>query len=88
MQPHIILFEELAPYQISKLDKEIFFNQAEVRSLISKIVADKREAIKKDPKEGEQGDMLSIMLRDPLFENNDDRIINESMTFFFAGTIS
>jgi cytochrome P450 len=59
-----------------------------VRNLISKIVTAKREAIKNDPKEGEQGDLLSIMLRDPLFENNDDRIINESMTFFFAGTIT
>ena len=32
--------------------------------------------------------MLSIMLRDPLYENDDDQIVNESMTFFFAGTIS
>jgi cytochrome P450 len=52
------------------------------------MVAEKREAIKKDPKEGEKGDLLSIMLKDSLFENNDEQIINESMTFFFAGTIS
>jgi cytochrome P450 len=52
------------------------------------MIAEKREAIKKDPKEGEKGDLLSIMLKDPLFEENDEQIINESLTFFFAGTIS
>jgi cytochrome P450 len=52
------------------------------------MIAEKREAIKKDPKEGLKGDMLSIMINDPLFEKDDEQIINESMTFFFAGTIS
>ena len=28
------------------------------------------------------------MLKDPLFENNDERIVNESLTFFLAGTIT
>ena len=32
--------------------------------------------------------MLSIMLIDPLYENNDEYIINESLTFYFAGTIT
>lgn len=41
------------------------------------MIAEKREAIKKDPKEGEKGDLLSIMLKDPLFEENDEQIINE-----------
>lgn len=52
------------------------------------MVAEKREAIKKDSKEGEKGDLLSIMIKDTLFEKDDEQIINESMTFFFAGTIS
>ena len=52
------------------------------------MIAEKREAIKKDPKEGLKGDMLSIMINDPLFEKDNEQIVNESMTFFFAGTIS
>ena len=44
--------------------------------------------MKKDPKEAEKVDLLTIMLKDPLFENNDEQIINESMTFFFAGTLT
>ena len=52
------------------------------------MIADKRELVKKDPKEGEKGDLLSIMIKDPIFENNDEQIINESMTFFFAGTLT
>ena len=31
---------------------------------------------------------MSIMLKDPLFENNDEQIVNESLTFFFAGTLT
>jgi hypothetical protein len=32
----------------------------------------KREAIKKDPTEADKGDLLTIMLKDPLFENSDE----------------
>jgi cytochrome P450 len=28
------------------------------------------------------------MIQDPLFENNDDQIVNESLTFFLAGTLT
>ncbi len=53
------------------------------------MIAAKREMIKKDPKAGEkEGDLISIMLRDPLFENNDEMIVSESLTFFFAGTFT
>ena len=52
------------------------------------MIRDKRELVKKDPKEGEKGDLLSIMIKDPIFEYNDEQIINESMTFFFAGTLT
>ena len=35
-----------------------------------------------------KSDLLSIMLNDPLFENNDDIILNESLTFFLAGSLT
>ena len=52
------------------------------------MVIERREALKKNPSEVATGDLLSIMLSDPLFENNDDHIIDESLTFFIAGTIT
>ncbi len=53
------------------------------------MIAAKREINKKDPKAGEkEGNLLSIMLRDPLFDNNDEMILNESLTFFFGGTVT
>jgi cytochrome P450 len=48
----------------------------------------RREAIKRDPSMADSGDLLSIMLNESLFENNDDQIIDESLTFFIAGTIT
>jgi hypothetical protein len=36
------------------------------------MITAKREALKKDSNEGDQGDLLSIMLKDSLFENNDE----------------
>jgi len=35
-----------------------------------------------------QGNLLSIMLLDPLFDNNDKTIIDESISFFIAGTLT
>ncbi len=52
------------------------------------MILKRRAAIKNDPKEGDKGDLVSIMLKDPLFENNDEQIVNESLTFFFAGTLT
>jgi cytochrome P450 len=34
------------------------------------------------------GDLISIMLQDPLFQDSDNDILNEAMTFFFAGTLT
>lgn len=32
------------------------------------------------------GDLLSILLEDPLFKDDDEMIIDEILTFFFAGS--
>ncbi len=86
-QPHLILFPELAPYYISKLDKDIAFNQDQVRNRIRTMIIEKQEAIKKNPTEADKGDLLSIMLKDPLFES-EEQIVNESLTFFLAGALT
>ncbi len=71
-QPHLLLFKELAPYYISNFDKELAFNQDQIRNFIRKMIEDRRNEIKENPKLGDRGDLLSIMIQDPLFENNDD----------------
>jgi hypothetical protein len=35
-----------------------------------------------------KSDLLSIMMQDPLFKDNDESIINESISFFIAGTLT
>lgn len=87
-QPHLLFFSELIPYYISQFDKELAFNQDQLRGLIRKMIAERREAIKKDPQVGKRGDLLSVMLQDPVFENDDEQIINESLTFFIGGTLT
>ncbi len=52
------------------------------------MIADRREAMKKDPQVGKRGDLFSVMLQDPVFENDDEQIINESLTFFIGGTLT
>jgi len=34
----------------------------------------------------EAGDLLSILLEDPLFKDDDEMITDEILTFFFAGS--
>lgn len=42
----------------------------------------------KDPKFIDRGDLISILLKDELFKDDFKMIIDESLTFFFAGSQS
>ena len=52
------------------------------------MIVERREVLKNDPSQNSRGDLLTIMLNDSLFQNSDDQIINESVTFFLAGTLT
>ncbi len=52
------------------------------------MIIERRSALIKDPSLNSKGDLLTIMLNDPLFKDNDEQIINESITFFLAGTLT
>lgn len=45
----------------------------------------KREAMK-NPDYVDQGDLLSIMLNEDIFQGADEIIVDECFTFFFAGS--
>jgi len=52
------------------------------------MITERRQSMKSDASLATKGDLLSIMLQDPLFMENDEQIINESITFFLAGTLT
>lgn len=57
-----------------------------IRDVIEGIVERRREALRKDPSLAEAGDFLTILLCDDVFKNDNKRIIDETLTFFFAGS--
>ena len=58
-----------------------------LRAFISGIVEKRREELAKDPSLlSDKGDFLTILLTEPHFKDNERRIIDECLTFFFAGS--
>ena len=57
-----------------------------MREFISKIVEKRRLALKQNPELAQEGDFLTILLIEPHFKDNNSRIIDECLTFFFAGS--
>jgi hypothetical protein len=54
--------------------------------VIESLIDRRKEAMKKDKSLAEKGDFLTILLCDDLFKDDKKRIIDETLTFFFAGT--
>lgn len=84
--PHIILFPFLADTYIFPYERCYQKNAKIIRNQIQKIVDKRRQAIKRDPKLAEAGDFLTILLTDDLFKDDNKRIVDEALTFFFAGS--
>jgi len=55
-----------------------------VRNIVGKIINKRREANINEPIERQ--DLLAILLKDPLFNKNDEVMIDELLTVFFAGS--
>ncbi|CDW76725.1 cytochrome p450 [Stylonychia lemnae] len=83
-QLHLMIFPELLPIYITKHDKELEFNLNQVIDYIKNLIRDKKEKFAQTGQyEGE--DLLTIMLQDELFKQDDRMIIDECLTFFNAG---
>ena len=50
------------------------------------MIEKRQKEIEKDPSLKEKGDFLTILLCDPHFKNREMRVIDECLTFFFAGS--
>ena len=86
--PHIFFFPFFANTFITPWERQTRQKAVWLREVIGQIVDRRREAIKKDPSLKEVGDFLTILLTEPFFMNDNKRIIDECLTFFFAGTES
>ena len=60
-------------------------NCGNLRTLFHDLVRERRKANKERPEENKD-DLISILLSDELFCNDDEMIVDECLTFFFAGT--
>jgi cytochrome P450 len=78
---HVFFFSGFAQYYLLPYERDIQANCHAIRALFQKMV-EKRRA---DPSVG-KGDLLSILLSDSLFNMDTEMIIDECLTFFFAGS--
>ncbi|TNV80191.1 hypothetical protein FGO68_gene8755 [Halteria grandinella] len=67
----------------TKEDRELLRNVKAVRDYCKQIINDRRANPLKD---GETADLLSILLEDEVYHNNDEVIVDECITFFLAGS--
>jgi cytochrome P450 len=85
--PHLLLFPQLCDVYITPWEREQKANAVALRNLIEDIIDKRKKAFEEDPSLIEQySDLLTILLVDPHFKNNKKRIIDECLTFFFAGS--
>ena len=80
--PHVILFPFLADWYILPHERDIQANALAVRNVVRQVIDTRR----KQQTEIGRGDLLSIMLGDPIFSENDEVMIDELLTIFFAGS--
>ena len=57
-----------------------------LRDFFGQIAERRRAAIKKDPILADSGDFVTILLTEELFRDHNERIVDECLTFFFAGS--
>ena len=86
VSPHIVLFPALASYHITSFERDQARNAKALRDFVEVIINERREAIKKDPELAKAGDFLTILVADEHFKDRSERIIDECLTFFFAGS--
>ena len=85
-RPHVFFFPILASVFLTPAERALQANAGFLREFVGEIVERRRNAMMKDPSLKESGDFLTILLTEPLFMNDNERIIDEAFTFFFAGS--
>lgn len=84
--PHIVFFPFLASWQITPFERDQKRNAKALRDFCQEIIEKRRAVIEKNPEAGKAGDFLTILLVEEHFKNRNERVIDEVLTFFFAGS--
>ncbi len=84
VNPCIFFFPSLTSSFRLTGNSEILKNAALVRTQIREMVADRKSGKTKSRFEG--ADLLSILLTDEIFQASPEGIVDEILTFFFAGS--
>ena len=84
--PLVLYFPILRDMYVLPYEREILANCIEIRKVIKQIIKNRRAALLKDPNLKDKGDFLQILLDDETTRNDEELIIDECLTFFFAGS--
>ena len=84
--PHVCFFPILRDIYIFPYEREVLANCREIRKAIAEIVNKRRKDCQADQSLKSKGDFLQILLEDETTKNDNELIIDECLTFFFAGS--
>jgi cytochrome P450 len=83
MQPHVFLFRSFLTLNVTPLDRLVKRNALRVRAALRKFMEDRRSGKNKS---ADGDDLLSILLTNDYYKNDDELIIDEIFTLFLAGS--
>mmetsp|Transcript_12867 Transcript_12867/g.16522 ORF Transcript_12867/g.16522 Transcript_12867/m.16522 type:complete len:299 (-) Transcript_12867:739-1635(-) len=84
--PHIVLFPWLARHHITPFERDQRRNAEALRALCQTIISKRKIELQRNPELAKEGDFLTILLVDDHFKEREVRIVDEVLTFFFAGS--
>lgn len=83
--PQLMFFPETAFWYLTSTHREIRQNTYNLRDVFYTLIEKRRKDIS-DPTFKDKGDFLTILLSDDLFKDDNRVILDECLTFFFAGS--
>jgi len=85
--PHVFFFGALAgDNYLLPYERDLLANCRILRNFINNIIETRRSQLVSEPGTADAGDFLTTLLTEPHFKDNNSRIIDECLTFFFAGS--
>ena len=86
-RPEIPYFPYIMMLNYSKLDKEWMVNVKTLRNYADKLIAKRREELHSNPEaKNTNSDLLTILLQNHLYSNDNEMLVSECMTFFIGGS--
>ena len=82
----MLLLPESWKFVFTRADRESLRNCKELRSVFAELVQKKKQTLNMQGENDNSRDIVSILLQDDLFKDNESVILDECLTFFFAGS--